>query len=172
MADWTEDILATRVAQAGIESQPQRALIDFHGFTVTDDPVAGRKIISPQEVKGTVHAATTVALPANTRTSNTLQANANGALAAQDGIPPFVGMRLLVQDEASQLKNGIYRITQVGSASTPWIMVRDADADASADFTSSSRWSVTAGAANGGKRFVSLVSGSFVLNTDDIVFTE
>jgi hypothetical protein len=169
---WTDDILATRVGESGSESLPRRAFIDFHGFSVVDDPATGRKRISPENIKGTVNAATTAALPANTRTNNTLQANANGALGAQDTIPAFVGMRLVVKNEASQLKNGVYKVTQVGNASAPWIMTREPDADESADFVTGSNWRVAAGALNGGKRFALSVAGAFVLNTDAVTFVE
>lgn len=80
-------------------------------------------------------AATTAALPAVTYANGTagvgatLTADANGALAAQDGITLVVGERLLVKDQASGLENGIYTVTDAGSAGTPFILTRTDDFD-------------------------------------------
>ena len=80
-------------------------------------------------------AATTAALPAVTYANGTagvgatLTAGANGALAAQDGITLAAGERLLVKDQAAALQNGIYEVTDVGSAGTPFILTRTADFD-------------------------------------------
>lgn len=120
-----------------------------------------------------VNAATSGSLPNNTRTVNTLQATANGALnsAATDAVVPFVGMRILVKDEATQANNGIYRLTQIGTAGTPWIMVRDGDADTSTEFNNGMLFPVTAGTLYGGSQFVLGVPGSFVLNTGAVSYT-
>ena len=82
-------------------------------------------------------AATTGALAANTYNNGasgvgaTLTANANAALAAQDGVTLVAGDRLLVKNEATGANNGIYVLTQVGDGSHPYILTRDMDADAS-----------------------------------------
>lgn len=78
-------------------------------------------------------AGTLAALPANTYNNGnngigaTLTGNANGALAAQDGITLVAGDRLLVWLEATAANNGIYTVTQVGTASTPYILTRAPD---------------------------------------------
>jgi hypothetical protein len=88
--------------------------------------------------KQPVRAKTTAALAANTYANGTsgvgatLTANANGALAAQDGVTLVAGERLLVADEATGSHNGIYTVTQVGDASHPYILTRTTDADTSA----------------------------------------
>ena len=87
------------------------------------------------DVKQSVRAATTAALPASTYSGGVLTADANGALAAQDGVTLVAGERLLVKDQASGLQNGIYVVTQVGTAGTPWILTRASDADTSAEVT-------------------------------------
>jgi len=76
-----------------------------------------------------VRARTTAALPANTASggNTVLTANSNGALAAQDGATLSVNQDLLVANEATQSKNGIYKVTQVGDGSTPWILTRRSD---------------------------------------------
>lgn len=59
----------------------------------------------------------------------TLTATANGAMPAIDGVTPSLDDRILVKNEASQLTNGIYVLTQVGDAGNPWILTRSTDAD-------------------------------------------
>jgi hypothetical protein len=78
--------------------------------------------------------ATTAALAANTYNNGTsgvgatLTGNANGALSV-DGSTPSVGNRILVKNEATQSRNGVYTVTQVGNGSTPYILTRATDYD-------------------------------------------
>lgn len=89
------------------------------------------------DVKASVRAATTAALAANTYSNGaagvgaTLTANANGALAAQDGVTLIAGDRLLVKNEAAGANNGIYTVTQVGTGALPYILTRATDSDSS-----------------------------------------
>jgi hypothetical protein len=56
--------------------------------------------------------------------------NADSQIAfAIDGYTANVGDRILIKNQASQLQNGIYTVTNVGSASTNWILTRTTDAD-------------------------------------------
>jgi hypothetical protein len=88
--------------------------------------------------KQPVRAKTTAALAANTYANGTsgvgatLTGNANGALAAQDGVTLVANERLLVANEATGSHNGIYTVTQVGDASHPYILTRTTDADTGA----------------------------------------
>lgn len=94
--------------------------------------------------KASARARTTSALPACTYANGasgvgaTLTGNANGALAAQDTITLTVGQDLLVADQVATLQNGLYRLTQVGTAGTPFILTRRTDMD---------QWSEVNGAA-------------------------
>lgn len=91
--------------------------------------------------KMVVRSATTGALPANTYNNGssgvgaTLTGNANGALAAQDGVTLVVNDRLLVKNEATAANNGIYIVTQVGDASHPYILTRTTDANTANELT-------------------------------------
>lgn len=172
---WLDAALAPRVFAEGVESTPRRGAYDFYGFTVVDDPATGRKRIynTNQVVKGTVDAATTTTLPSYTRTGNTITATVNGALANQDGVTPFVGMRILVWKESTQANNGIWKVRQVGApgaGGTPYIADRDTDADENADFSAGSVWPVRSGSLYGGRSFVLSIPGGFVLNTSAITF--
>jgi hypothetical protein len=85
--------------------------------------------------KDSTRAATTADLPASTYANGTngdgatLTADANGALAAQDGVSLSVGDRLLVKDQTAGLENGIYEVTALGDAGNPWVLTRTADAN-------------------------------------------
>jgi hypothetical protein len=89
--------------------------------------------------KQPVRAKTTAALAANTYANGTsgvgatLTGNANGALAAIDGVTLAANDRVLVDHEATGSHNGIYKVTQVGDASHPYILTRTTDADTAAE---------------------------------------
>lgn len=86
--------------------------------------------------KKAVAVATAAALAACTYANGTagvgatLTGNANGAIAV-DGITPIAGQRVLVKNQASAFQNGIYDVTQVGTAGTPFILTRSTDWDGS-----------------------------------------
>jgi len=86
--------------------------------------------------KDAVRLATTAALPANTYVSgggtgagDKLVADSNGAFPTVDGVGPSLNMRILVKNEASGLKHGIYTLTTLGDAGTPWELTRSTDAN-------------------------------------------
>jgi hypothetical protein len=78
--------------------------------------------------------ATTTALPTNTYNNGasgvgaTLTANANGALSV-DSVAVVAGNRILVKNQVTQANNGVYTVTQTGSAGTPYILTRATDFD-------------------------------------------
>ena len=88
-------------------------------------------LISNFDWKNPTVAATTAGLPAYTYLSGVITETGNGALPAQDGITLVNGQRLLVKNETStnQPFNGIYDVTDVGSAGTPFILTRSSDAN-------------------------------------------
>lgn len=62
--------------------------------------------------------------------------------------PLLVGDRVLVKNESSGLKNGMYTVTSVGSTTTPWVMTRTTDFDTSAEMPTGLAFPITAGARN------------------------
>lgn len=108
-------------------------------FTVTAGP--GGTITSATAYTASVLASTTAALPANAYANGTLgvgatlTASANGVFPDQDGVTIPLNGRLLVRNEATGANNGVYVLTQVGSASTPWILTRATDYDTAAELT-------------------------------------
>jgi hypothetical protein len=109
--------------------------------TITTTPTTGNDIVNKtyaDAIASGIHfheavsLATTAALPTNTYNNGTsgvgatLTANANGALSV-DSTLTIVAERILVKNEATQANNGVYVVTQVGSAGAPYILTRATD---------------------------------------------
>jgi len=125
--------------------------------------------------------ATTAALPANTYNNGTsgvgatLTGNANGALSV-DSTLTIVAERILVKNEANGSRNGVYVVTQVGSAGTPYILTRATDFDSvgtgvdqidEGDF-----FLVTSGTANVNTAWVQQTPPPITIGTTAIVFQQ
>lgn len=141
---------------------------------VVDADAVNLDTLLARATKAPVRAATTVVagLPAYTRVSNVLTANANGALPAIDGVTLVVGDRLLVRNGAAGADNGIYTLTDAGSAGTPWIMTRASDYAATADIHTGDTIPVGEGTLWAGALFMQTTSGALTLNTTALVFTK
>lgn len=119
-------------------------------------------------LKAPVRFATTAALAASTLVGSVLTANANGALAAQDGVTPVLGDAFLVTQDGA--KNGIYTLTQLGSAGTPWVATRRSDADAANELPRGFIVDVIEGTTNGRRLFQHTTSGAITLGTTALTF--
>jgi hypothetical protein len=111
--------------------------------TITTAPTTGNDIVNKDYADAIASGinfhqacrlATTTALAANTYNNGasgvgaTLTANANGALSV-DSVAVVVGNRILVKNEVTQANNGVYTVTQTGSAGAPYILTRASDFD-------------------------------------------
>ena len=125
--------------------------------------------------------ATTAALPANTYNNGTsgvgatLTATANGALSV-DSTLTIAAERILVKNEVAGANNGVYVVTQVGSAGTPYILTRATDFDTvgtgvdqidEGDF-----FLVTGGVANLNTAWVQQTAPPITIGTTAIVFQQ
>ena len=125
--------------------------------------------------------ATTTTLPANTYNNGTsgvgatLTGNANGALSV-DSTLTIVAERILVKNEAAGANNGVYVVTQVGSAGTPYILTRATDFDTvgtgvdqidEGDF-----FLVTSGVANLNTAWVQQTAPPITVGTTTILFQQ
>jgi len=125
--------------------------------------------------------ATTAALPANTYNNGTsgvgatLTGNANGALSV-DSTLTIAAERILVKNEVAGANNGVYVVTQVGSAGTPYILTRATDFDSvgtgvdqidEGDF-----FLVTSGVANLNTAWVQQTAPPITIGTTAIVFQQ
>ena len=95
------------------------------------------QLINGLNWKHSVRAATTSSLATYSvdGTKTILTATSNGALIAQDAVSLIVADRLLVKNETggNAPNNGIYQVTQTGSAAAPYILTRTTDANTSAE---------------------------------------
>lgn len=134
--------------------------------------------------KAAVRVATTTTLPAYTKTGTGvgayLEADANGSINSPgiDGITDLaVGERILVKNEngtGADVDNGIYDITVVGTAGTPWKITRTTDFDGSpasevqgGDFMFSQE-----GTTNADSGWVLVTDGTITVDTTALQFTQ
>jgi hypothetical protein len=122
-------------------------------------------------VKPSVVAATTAALPANSYAGGVLTASANAVLVAIDGVTLTVGQRVLVMNEALQANNGIYTVTSVGAVGAPWILTRATDMSTSAEVAGSFTFAES-GTVNANGGFVVSGAGPYTLGTTAITWTQ
>ena len=147
-------------------------------------------IASGVNIHAACDTATATALPACTYDNGasgvgaTLTANSNGALGSVGGYADLiVGSRVLVKNQATTTQNGIYVVTQLGTAGTPWILTRSSDFDGTpttevqaGDLTyvqqgtsSGTQWvQITIGGGQGTPPAYNYV----IIGTDPIVFTQ
>lgn len=128
--------------------------------------------------KDAVRVATTAALPAVTYDNGasgvgaTLTANANGALPSIDGVGLSVGNRLLVKNQVAGLQNGIYTVTDLGSAGTPFILTRAVDADVNAEVTQGLFTIASEGSSQAQQGFMLTTSDPITVGTTALAFTK
>ena len=158
--------------------------------TITTAPVNNTDIVNKEyadAIASGIHfheavaLATTAALPANTYNNGTsgvgatLTGNTNGALSV-DSTLTIAAERILVKNEVAGANNGVYVVTQVGSAGTPYILTRATDFDSvgtgvdqidEGDF-----FLVTSGTANVNTAWVQQTPPPITIGTTPIVFQQ
>jgi hypothetical protein len=158
--------------------------------TITTTPTAGNDIVNKayaDAIASGIHfheavdLATTAALPANTYNNGasgvgaTLTANANGALSV-DSTLTVAANRILVKNEVTQANNGVYVVTQVGSAGTPYILTRATDFDTAGSgvdqIDEGDFFLVTSGVANLNTAWVQQTTPPIVVGTTALVFQQ
>ena len=107
----------------------------------------------------------------------TLTNNSTQAALVVDGVAAVASDRILVQQQSSAVQNGVYVVTDIGSASTNWILTRSTDADTYGlnDPTKlglGSYFFITAGNTRAGQSFVCNTVGVITFGTTDITFVE
>lgn len=116
-----------------------------------------------------VNFATAGALPAYTKSVDVLTAAASGALTV-DGVAVAADASVLVKDETASANNGVYVVTNPGSATAKWVLTRRSDANSSAEVTTGLQVPVVGGATNANKGFHVTTAGPIVLNTTGLSF--
>jgi hypothetical protein len=122
------------------------------GIVPDTDPMLWGRVFSGSDL-GTVVAATAAALStcvaAGSGVGKTLTASANGAISI-DGVTPSASDAVLVKNQVNSLDNGLYTVTQVGSASLPFILTRKTSFDATAECLPGSVANISAGGSTNG----------------------
>lgn len=136
-------------------------------------------VASGLDVKGAVLLATTAALPAYTHTTNTLTATTNGVLTIDGVATTTIGQRILVKNETggNAPYNGIYVVSTVGAGGTPYVLTRSTDANTSSPNLPGTVQTgmfcfVEEGTANTGAGFVLTTTGTIVLDSTNLTFTQ
>ena len=131
------------------------------------------------DIKGSCVAGTTAALAAVTYANGTagvgatLTADANGVLAAIDGVTMVAGERLLVKNQAAALQNGIYVCTSIGAAGAPFILTRATDMDGSPTSEIPGAFTfVQEGSANADNGFVCTTNAPVTMGSTAIVWVQ
>lgn len=123
------------------------------------------------DVKPSVRLATATALPASTRVSNVRTANANGALPTIDGVAPALNDRIGDTQNATQADRGLWVVTSLGSAGTPWVLTRSTDADTNAEVTPGLAFIPEEGTQKG-HIFILVSPAPFTVNTSSWLFAD
>jgi len=88
----------------------------------------------------------------------TITANTNRIFTTLDGVGSWsVGQRFLVKDQTSSFQNGVYTLTNLGSAGvSPWVATRATDFDTAAagEIANNAYFFVTSGTTNAGSSWV------------------
>ncbi len=108
--------------------------------------------------------------------SATLTATANGTLVIDSTVAQSA-QRVLIKDCTNQVQNGIYVVTTVGTASTPYVMTRSSDADTYGEGGSDSLdlgsyFFTTGGTTQKGAAYVCTTPGVIVFGSTAITFAE
>jgi len=122
--------------QAGI-STTQAGIATTQAGLASASATAAAASASGFKDKGSVRASTTAALPSSTYNNGasgvgaTITSTTNNAFpsASSDTVTLVLNDLLLVQNQAAPAQNGIYRLSQVGTGSVPWILTRVTNMD-------------------------------------------
>jgi hypothetical protein len=131
-----------------------------------------------------VHPAVRVATPAgqnlgvvyNNGTAGvgaTITADTNRAFSTLDGVAVTVGQRFLVKDQTSSFQNGVYTLTNLGSAGvSPWVATRATDFDTAAagEIANNAYFYVTNGTVNAGSSWVLAQLAAITVGTTALPF--
>lgn len=122
------------------------------------------------DIKESVKAATTANLGA-TYANSVLTASANGAVSLDD-ISPSAGDRLLLKNQTTGTHNGIYVVTTVGDAGTPFVLTRADDFNSDADISAGAFCFVEEGTTNADYGFVLTTNETITLDATSLTFTQ
>jgi hypothetical protein len=180
----TAYVLAVRQDQ----QQPPGANVPWNGFSITGlaNPTNAQDAATKNYVditaqgmqsKPTARLATTTALPTNTYANGTagvgatLTATANAVLSI-DGVATVATDVVLVKNEATAANNGLYTVSNAGSAGAPYVLTRHVDMDAATEYSGAFVPVGNAGTANANTLWLANPSTPVTPGTTAIPFTQ
>ena len=149
------------------------------GFT--DNSLTNKKYVDTVaqglDIKDAVRVGTTANLTATYSNGSsgvgaTLTNSSTQAALVIDGITMVVNDRVMVKDQTTTLQNGLYKVTNIGSGSTNWILTRTPDGDESTEVNGGSFFFVQEGTTNGDNGYVTTNDGNPTIGTDAITFEQ
>jgi hypothetical protein len=104
----------------------------------------------------------------------TLTAMANGAIGTVDGHQVLLNERVLVKAQTDAKQNGIYYVSDAGSAGSKWVLTRALDADNSptGEIAYGDFCFVQNGSTQGGYGYIVTTTGTITIGTTDINYTQ
>jgi len=154
-----------KITNLGDPTSPQDAATKFY----VDAVATG--LDWKQSVRLATAAALAAVTAAGTGVGKTLTANANGALSV-DGVAVAVTNRILVKNQVAGADNGVYVVTDVGSAGTPFILTRATDADTGTELNAGAAMFVEEGTANSDTGWVLTTNDPVTVDTTSLVFAQ
>jgi len=160
--------------------------------TVTQDPVSNYQLATKQyvdtlvatgisyhtPVKYEVPSSNLVAIYNNGASGVGATLTNSGVLGAftPDGTVASVNDRVLIYNQTNQAENGVYVVTVVGDALTPWVLTRSSDADTYGNgptaLDQGSTFYVTSGATGAGESYYCNTVGTITFGTTAITFVQ
>lgn len=129
------------------------------------------------DIKESVRLASTANLTATasgTGPSKTLTNSGSQAALTLDGVAAAIDDRVLIKDQTLGANNGIYTVTNIGSASVNWVLTRATDADNSpgTEVTAGLFCFVEEGTVNADNAYVLTTNSPITLDTTALTFTQ
>ena len=129
------------------------------------------------DIKESVRLASTANLTATasgTGINKTLTNSGSQAALTLDGVAAVIGNRVLIKDQTLGANNGIYTVTNIGSASVNWVLTRATDADNSpgTEVTAGLFCFVEEGTVNADNAYVLTTNSPITLDTTALTFTQ
>ena len=149
------------------------------GFT--DNSLTNKKYVDTVaqglDIKDAVRVGTTANLAATYSNGSsgvgaTLTNSGTQAALVIDGITMVVNDRVMVKDQTTTLQNGLYKVTNIGSGSTNWVLTRTPDGDESTEVNGGSFFFVQEGTVNGDNGYVTTNDGNPTIGADAITFEQ
>jgi hypothetical protein len=107
-----------------------------------------------------------------------IEANSNGAVTSINGVTPIINQRVLFNDRANSIENGIYVLTNAGSSTTKWRFTRATDYDnENPEDVNIGDFVFITGGTFANKTYImnatgTGTNGSIIIGTDNITWTE